>query len=655
MVEWGVSTAYMKGAHSMEVAREGAHRLLERFDLDSIRLQTNPVWLAIHDVAFSVFGPLATFAFGQVTGEFLDRNYIQHFRGHIAPDAVREFVQEQHAAADLNFIQLYSGTPEAKANYILQYNDFRLDALLEDGKKKMIALLGNVGAGKTSLIAYSTQHLPKNICLLTDNLAYCETEEHVVTDIYTSIPEQLGRLVLEVGKEQGLSLREIQTDLHREALEQADAVVTGDEDAVEAELKEQRRSHMILKVMDAKMSRSRDAQLYMIPAVAFLKRHEKKVCIVLDDIDRVEDDNVAKLARTEALFLSDILDIPVVIAARESTVRKGLDVYGFEHVLHLCPPRYSDVLDVRLKTFCEEIEKRDIPSQLIDGTKLNKEEYCSIVQNVIRAIREEKRNLYLFSMLSNGSIALMLDYLRTVLASPHLTARDLIQIASGQKIGEHKVLESLMLYVYAKINPWNTYLLNIYNADHPDTGLAFNALFRLRVLQCIRAVGKVKSGLRTLDFASLRSALLSLGWEDEQEAVLEEELQLLEDYGLVEIMQFNHEIEKHNASVMLRDAGYLYVTHLFSRYRYLETVIPDCWLDYEASDFNLSSGLQNVDKEVEKFIGFISRCEEEERSRMRDEGREILEQGQGEIPLSTQLKRQFEYERDRQMRSGRER
>ena len=639
----------------MDPTDKGPHRLLEQVDLEKTRLRANPVWGAIHDVASSVFGPLATFAFGEVSGEFLDRNYIQHFRGHVARDELREFVCQQHEAADLPFIHLYSESPEGKANYILRYNDFRIGSLLEDGERKMIVLLGDVGSGKTTLIAYSKQHLGEDICLLTDNLAFCKTENHVVTDIYTSIPEQLGRLILRTGKEKGLSLREIQTTLHREALEEADAIVIEGEDPVDGELKEQRRSHMILKMMDAKMSRSRDAQVYMRPAVDFLKRNGKKVCIILDDIDRVSDHSVARLARNEAVFLSEILEIPVLIAAREATVRKGLDVYGFEHVLHLCAPHFSDVLDARVKTFGEELDKRDPPSVTVDGTRLGKAEYRSFVRNMVRSIKSNRWNRYLFNMLSNGSMALMLDYFRTALASPHLSERDLNQLISGQHLSEHKLLESLMLYVYAKINPWNTYLLNIYNAGHPDAGLEFNALFRLRVLQCIRAEGKESKGLRVVDFASLRCALASLGWQNEQKDILEEELQTLQRYGLVEIMQFDHEYEKHNASLMLRDAGYLYINHLFSRYRYIETVIPDCWLDYEASDYYLTHELRYVDVEMGNFIGFIARCEQEELSRMRNGGKELLARGQGEKPLSVQLREQFEEERAKQMTIRRDR
>lgn len=633
----------------MSESSQKLHRLLNRVNVDQVRLRCNRLWAEIHDVAFSVLGPIATFAFGEVTGEFLDKNYIKHFREHLDREQLREFVSEQHSVADLPFIRLCSDPRTGKRNYITSYSDFHLEKLLGGGGKKSIALLGNVGCGKTSLIAYTLGNLPKDVCLLADNLAFCKTEEHVLTDIYTSVPEQAGRWVLRAGEEKGMNLRQIQTELHRAELEHVDGISSEQDDHVERELKEQRRSHVILKMMDAKVSRGRDAQLYLRPAIKFLKKHGKKPIIVLDDIDRITDEAAEKAARDEAIFLAEILDVPVMIAAREVTVRKGLDIYGYEQPLHLCAPSFKDVLERRLETFKQELEKSPPEPVLIKDTRIETNDYISIVERAIRSILDDSKNIYFFQMLSNGSIALMLDYLRTILSSPHLSDDDILELLQRPSIKEHRILECLMLYVYTKINPWNTYLLNLFNANHPERGAAFNALFKVRLLQCIKAGATQIQGFKITDYKTLQSNLESLGYSDGLQEVLDNQIREMDTYGLIEVWIFDYKYKEKNTNIMLRDAGYLYLDHLLERYRYIQTVIPDCWLDYEASAHDLALDLPYIDTEIEKFIKFISRCEEIEGSKMPPEGEKLLNSVQDQRTLSVRLKNAFADERARQM------
>jgi AAA ATPase domain len=624
------------------------HRLLDRTDPESTRLLSNPFWPMIEVLAMAVFGPLASFAFGKVRGEFLDRNYIKFFREHAAREELRDFVEQQHTSATLPFLQLYAHPETSKTDHILAYNNFPLPALIGEGGRKNVALLGNVGSGKTTLVAYAAANLEDDVYVLADNLAQCKTEEQILSDIYTSLPEQLGRLILEAGTEAGMSPREIQTELFENELKLADALTSKDDNDIDVMQKEQRRSHIVLKLMDYKVSRGRDAQLFMRPAIQFLKSRGKKVCIILDDIDRVDSDKVAAVARDEAIFLADILDCLVMISARESTVRKGFDVYGFEHVYHLCAPHFTDVLRRRLQTFTEELSAYPVEEVYFEDVKFGVDECLRVLESLVKSLLDDKVNSYVIHMLSNGSIAMMLDYFRTMLASPHLSVSDLKALANGRPIREHKLLESLLLYVYKKINPFNSYLLNLYNCGYPSMGMAFNALFRLRILQCLRVDGKVEKGLRILEYSELRKHLELLGWETEAERVLEGELRQLESYGLVEVMEFGKRYRDGNSRIMLQDAGYLYADHLCSSYRYLQTIIPDCWLDYEVDDFALTGELPQVDAEIERFIAFISRCEDVEMAQMGESGKRLIAYLQQGGTLSDILTNEFQAERSRQ-------
>ncbi|MBM3301717.1 MAG: hypothetical protein FJY85_17425, partial [Deltaproteobacteria bacterium] len=272
-----------------------------------------------------------------------------------------------------------------------------------------------------------------------------------------------------------------------------------------------------------------------------------------------------------------------------------------------------------------------------------------IAQSVAASILDRRLLFYVFRMLSNGNIQLMLDYYRALLASPNLDRTQLAGLAAGERLSEHRVIEDLMLYVYEKLNPANSFVMNLYNLGDPSVGVAGNALLRIRILQTIATRATYRDGTLGLRRSDLRGDLEAIGYRECAEKNLSRELKQMADYGLIQVMQFPEDPQTDDPIIVLQDAGHLYKDFLIYRYSYLQTVIPDCWLDYRASEPALDGDLHAIDDEIRNFIRFIGRCEKSEKRDLSEEGQKLLKTIAGPWSLAGALRSQFEIERSRQM------
>ena len=135
------------------------------------------------------------------------------------------------------------------------------------------------------------------------------------------------------------------------------------------------------------------------------------------------------------------------------------------------------------------LRKNPPPAINISGKLYTIDDYINFVKTIIESITTKEENLFLFYMVSNSNMERMLDFLKCLLASPHLDAKQLAAITAGNRLSQQKIMETLLLYVYKEINRENTFLLNIFDSGYKNFVMRGNNLFRIRALQILREFG----------------------------------------------------------------------------------------------------------------------------------------------------------------------
>lgn len=631
-----------------------AYRGLDSIDLDKLRRGSNPIWMQIQTHINDCFGILAEIVFGKLQNDkYLLEHYVNNFNIDEDREKLLTFTKKLIKSQDRDFITFMpKHRYSIKGKFVTSFELMKdnITNLIIHEKPKLILLLGNRSSGKTSLISYLLKSIPQDIILFTDNLAHCTTKGEITQDMHMTLANQIHDYVYDAGKRKGMKTGDITNKLFYEEFESSDAIIEGNETELEKKLKIEMRYKIIEKIQHQKKLHSRDSLPYLRAGIRFLKSMDKTICMIFDDADRIKKNEVATVARAEAHYFRETLNVPIIMALREITVRKGKNNYGESIRYHICPPRFEDIVSCRFDTFQKILKDKPPASIVILDKKISTDEYISFVKNIMKSITKDNRNLLLFYLLSNSNIGLMLDYFKCLLASSHFTHNYMMDIISGKLMSQHKIIETLMLYVYERINPENTFILNLYNSGYPELVRNGNSLFMIRILQCIKEKGKRIEGRKGINFKKLEDHMCLLGYKEMVKNRLEDIIRLFEDYSLIDTSIFGYDHKKKNAEIYLCDAAYYHINYLIFSYRYLQTIIPDAWLDYEIDLTNFDLGLQIIDKEIEKFISFIYRCEKEEDKFVQD--RQLLELLNQDGKISDRIRNQYLVEKSRQMGSG---
>lgn len=615
--------------------------------MDRLRDPCNPIWTRIQTPIYKCFGQLATVAWGHLLNDdYLLENYIKVFNVEEEREKLKNQLEKLEMPKNHKLFLEFSRTHKNYIHVCLlkSFDDFDIDFWIASDKEVVLVLLGNKGVGKSTFIFYILKNLEqtKDIIVFANNLALVNSTEQALKEIYISLSKQIDEKVLEVGKAEGMDLDQILNERFYFELQSTDAVIKKDDDAIEKAEKAKRRSAIILEQRNLKSENSRDSAPYLRSGIQFLRSKKKRMCLILDDVDRIKTDAVAEEIREEAKEISHDLNIPVVLSLREVTARKIGNKFGNDNKFHILAPQFEDVLRSRLKTFENSLKENPPKELLILGKTFSVDQHIEFVRTVIKSILEKQENLFMFYMLSNSNIDLMLDYFKALLASSHLNIQDLNKIASGVLITQQKILETLLLYIYSEMNKENTYLLNLYDDD--DVEEEFNNLFRIRLLQTICQCGQGNNDNKiAIKYSNLEFFLGKFGYANYAKKNLSKTIEMMRDFAIVETSIFGLDYDD-NTEIILNDSAYYYINNLIFRYRYLQTIIPDTHLDYRADFLELKGDLSKIDKQIVKFINFIEHCEEKEPS-------EVAETFTPAI--SKKMRQGFEQDRVRQMKTVR--
>jgi GTPase SAR1 family protein len=625
------------------------YRLLDGKDMDKMREPCNFFWPRIEAVVNKCFGDLATLVWGNLQkDELIMENFVDDFNIRKDKNYLKRTIESTGTLSE--DIHLINFAQERKVSVHLQhvlesFSSFNVKRWIEEGNDVEISFLGDRGSGKTTFIMYLLKNLPDDVIIFSDNLHCIKEKDQVDTEIYLSLITQIDRKVKEIGKNEGLDNRAILNKRFFEELEDLDAIIEPDDEEYIKIEKEKKRTSFINENAKYKDKHSRACLKYLRTGIDFLKSFNKRICITFDDIDRLTNLAAAEKIQEEANEISETLNVPVIISLREITVRKMGDRSRQTIPYHIVQPSFRDIVEKRFLSFKQKLHEYEPESITVNQREYGIDEYIKFVRVNIDSILTKKENLLMFYMLSNSNLELMLDFLKSLLSSSHLDQNDIKKIVSGKYITQHKILETLLLYIYRDHHKENTFLINLYDCGDRKPMNVLNNLFRIRFLQIVREYGIIYKYRKTITVDRIKHYLDRLGYSRAMDFYFEDLISKYSSFSVIgtSILGTNY---TDDTEIFLLDSAYYYLDYLIYTYRYMQTVIPDCHLDYEVDIMKLKGDLKVLDGEIERFIKFIERCEKEEAKNVRE--MPILNKINSREKISVNMRRGYEDDRERQ-------
>jgi hypothetical protein len=601
--------------------KKGLFRDLIDLDLDTVRQRPNAIWPKIQNEVFRHFGKLASLVWGELQNdEHLLEAYIKNYNIDIDINSLIKHLNDPtngEKGYD-NFVYNY-----AALNILKSFDDFDIRFWIDHNSETVLLLLGDQGNGKSSFIHYLTKNLPKDVIVFSDNLAEVQEINQVNGEIYQSLIEQIDTKVSEVGKEFDLDDDIIFNKRFRKELEIIRAYPkTEDSEAIKLEKEKRITAFIIHEVAPFKKNYSRDSHTYLKSGINFLKSFNKKICIVFDDIDKISDITIADKIKTEAREISQALNVPVVITMREVSAKRFGENSNNTHNYHIIAPSFQDIILKRFEIFKKNLIKSNVESIVVRGEVLTVEDYIRFVEKIMLSIINIKENITFFYMLSNFNIEMMLDYFKAILSSPHITDEEIINfIRKDSKLHLHKIIQTLLYYIYPEHNREVSYVINLYGAPPQSPYSSSFALLRIIILRIIKACGYMNESKNlTIKYKELKDTLRKLMYLFDNEKYLRDQLLLLHQYSIISINSTNLSSYPDSTEISILYSSYYYLNSLIYKYRYVQSIIPDTYLDYSINRNSLKTDIGEgvIDRNIENFIYFIEKCEEHDKSRTLD-------------------------------------
>jgi hypothetical protein len=586
-------------------------------NMDNMRIPANFIWKIIHEKIQICFGHLAIIVWGKLQNdEYLLRDFVQEFDSKYEKKKIIEFLDQENINSDN--IKLLSDVSPSSGVWIdvkrlENYYEYDIESLLKKDKRFLIALLGDKGNGKTSLIMYTKKSIEKNsnnIVFLIINNAYTKVKDKIFEEIYSSLIKQVNENILKIADENKMSDDEMTNILYHDDLRIANALVAKTDSEFIKNEKQKRKTEIITKYIRMSDFNNSDCILYLKICIDYIKKFNKNVCLIIDDVDQIMDPETANKIRDDIIEIRDSLDITTIISMREITARKVDDKFGHFYVNHMISPGFKSVIEKRFITFKElmladtkEAFKRDLKGY-------NIQDYIKFVETIKNSIINKKELISLFYCLSNNDLQLMLSYFKCVLASSHFSDEEIKSIINGEEISLQKILQILLLYIYEEHNIKNTFLINFYDIGKSYDNLTTN-LFKIRIIQIIREfTKKLYEYNYSITYSDLYSKLHLLGYEILLSKHLDVIIEDMIKFHILDIIKSSE--DKNNDVIFLYDSASFYIDYLIHTFRYIQTIIPNTYVDYEIDEKKLKGNTKEINEEIEKFIDYIEQCEKEE-------------------------------------------
>lgn len=596
---------------------------VDKESADYRRIGHNSLWEYVREYVVPIFGPLTYYAADRLREDkYLSSCYVKDFVDHADEKAILSRLQNIIMPSDLSFYSDFKDWVETKKHYLEgtlgYFKEFKLMEMKVAGQPKV--LCGRKGSGKTTLLLFSrheNERLSNVRCIFISLSSPSFAEGDPMGIITTEIVQGIDRLVLDAAKERSIPDEERVIECFKPYWE-LNAIYPFSTDTPQKASRKQQERDKHLRIL-ATQKYSKLFIPYILNCICFFKtRLEGNLAIIIDDVDRLESEKVAKAVFDRAAHLAKHLPVPVTVSVREETLAKLSDIPMPPRKVHVVPPSFAKALKKRLETFNNEF-KISPEYERESGYSTNTARI--FVNHIVESVLQNE--VYVNLIAYHYDLDVLMDVVRCLIASPYLEPRYVLSLVKQNEwIPWHIVLNSMQLYVYKNFYDQNSFILNVY--DNGERSLeeitTANNLIRVRLLQVLR---HLYTGLDVfVQVGEIYASMIAIGYE--KTSVIRA-LDAFAQQRLIVTLRYRNTFTEDVDSIIIERTVAYYLDHLIYTYRYLQNILPVTpvnfkvpWHIFGNAEPLVSEKLAIVSESLKKFVEFIRIAEKKESPCIKD-------------------------------------
>lgn len=490
---------------------------------------------------------------------------------------------------------------------------------------KPIVIIGTKGAGKTSFINYlfnyeDNDDLKENSIIANIDLRKffnnkndfdeVEISKQILNSIYKKYPE--------------LELHSFKT-----LLRIYQDVIKKNDEGIWMLYKENEISEYNRKVSEFLENSINDIFEHLrLLNIYLIKERRKRIVVIIDNADQFADtvqENVYLFAHS----LANKCYFGTIISLREGYYYKWRNSPPFDaydsHVYHITAPKYSEVLNKRIKYLLEKLPKDESP---LSGEDSVGKRYIMSNSDVYRFLNTLNQSIFserqtklidFLSYTTHPNIREGLRVFNIFLTSGHTNVSDYILKNKYKSKGKdfihqiplHEFIKSIALVNKLYYNSEHSIINNIFIPDNDNNDHFIKFYILLDLLKIFELRG---SGNRFVEAKGIINIFTSYGYKTKTVLLALEKLLFFnlidtEDHGLDvdEIVNF------HQKNIAITSKGHYYIKELIFKFHYLDLVLQDTPIllkesfDKIRSTFptSESNGKRDLDLRYKTVINFV--------------------------------------------------
>lgn len=500
-----------------------------------------------------------------------------------------------------------------------------VEAIKEQGKEKILLLLGGIGAGKTTFLNRFFKYANKDFIDQNTFWFYIHflgappNKDHIENFINEKILEQLRERYADFKLESKENLEKAYQDKIKQKLEIF--------------------SNLEQKEIDKKISNylekwSEDLLDYIPRILKLSKNFSRTNIICIDNVDQLSPEYQAQIFLL-AQRIARNLDSIVIVAMREESyysanIQRAFTAYN-NRKFHILSPSFTSLISKRI-LYCkkvlelpeEELAKKLKTSIKIDKVSINK--FLNIIEKSI--FSKNKKIASFIEALSFGNMREALEMFATFLYSGATNVDKMIKIydrGGNYTVAFHEFAKSIILNDRKYYKESQSKVLNLFDCSN-DLNSSHFVTHRILALLISRGNENSPEGRGFVDINKLYALFLDI-FNNEQD--LNRALTKLLIKQLIQLDTRSTESLKGANYIKISSAGWWYYKYLANTFAYLDLVFVDTpFNDHSVAEYlhksiieldEFSDKYENVNekldlrfKRVDTFLEYLNKEEEKE-------------------------------------------
>jgi hypothetical protein len=292
-----------------------------------------------------------------------------------------------------------------------------------NGQAKFFLILGQVGAGKSTFVAYTRNVSARSV--IEGHIGWLYLDFKQATDADAPREFIYGQLLKLIEEDKEFDLGDWEKTIRPAYESEIANLARGPLFLLKKTAPDEFDKHVATLVMEERSA--------VIPYVEKILSHvtaERPVFIAIDNVDQIEDDKRQSEIFAEAQALSQKNNVNIIVALRDTTYRKyrsspTFDAFELE-AIYIDPPSVVPVLARRFTFARKLLQDQKVELTLQTGARFKVDDLGAFFEIVAQSLLSVE-GAELINTLAGGNIRRGLTLAREFLASGHVTADQALQ------------------------------------------------------------------------------------------------------------------------------------------------------------------------------------------------------------------------------------